>query len=258
MMTPTDLAGHLDRLGISQTEAAQLLGVASRTIRRWFEGEEIPGPAEQALRAWSRLHERHLVWRPDTLSLERNDQQQIAANREYAIAVSDALARVEARGGPRMPWLVDREHCCAILGPMEVRFHRLANGGFSPASYRQKNAIPDIARDLELIEDAVFCFAKEMKKEAVIPVTLVYMEGPNFVGPDGRFGVMRHEEFASNEAAIRRAVELIEMPDVHSLAIREGTSNSSGEFLWNDAELRQECARRPKPTSFFKRGPTNS
>jgi transposase-like protein len=247
MMTPVDLDIHLERLGVSQTEAAQLLGVASRTVRRWFEGEEIPGPAEQALRAWIRLQERSLIWRPDTVSLQQNDQQQIAALREHSIELSDALARVEARGGPRFPWLVDREHCRAILGPMEVRFYKLANGGFSLASYTHKNTIPDVQRDRELIEDAAFYIAKEMKKEAAIPVTLVYMVGSNFVGPDGRFGAMRHEECSSNEDAIRRAAALIESPNVHSLAIREGTFNSSGEFLWNDVDIRRECARRPKP-----------
>lgn len=83
-----------------------------------------------------------------------------------------------------------------------------------------------------------------MKKEAAIPVTLVYVNGPNCVGPNGQFGSMRHEE--SNDAAIRRATELIERPNVHSLAIREGTSISSGEFLWNDTDLRRECARQPQ------------
>ncbi len=211
-------------------------------------GEEVPGPAEQALRAWLRLQERNLVWRPDTISLCEDDQQQITAHREHAIELSDALARVEARGGPRFPWHVDREHGRAILGPMEVRFYKLTNGGgFSLASYTHKNTIPDLQRDRELNEDAAFYIAKEMKKEAAIPVTLVYTGGPNFVGPNGQFGAMRHEEFPSNEAATRRACDLIERPSVHSLAVREGTSTSSGEFLWNDAELRRECARRPKP-----------
>jgi transcriptional regulator with XRE-family HTH domain len=246
MMSRSDLQNHLRRLRISQIEAAQLLGVAPRTVRRWLEGEEVPGPAEQALRAWLRLHEHKLVWRPDTLAIAEDDQQPIAGHRRQAIEVSDALQRVEARGGPRLPWHVDRERCRAILGSMmEVTFDRLANGDFSLASYTCKNALPDLQRDCELIEDAVFCIAKEMKKEAAIPVTLVYMDGPNFVGPDGKFGSMRHEEFLSNEAAIRRACQLVGKPNIYSLAIREGTSNSSGEFLWNDPELRRECARRP-------------
>jgi hypothetical protein len=194
------------------------------------------------------LEEHKLIWRPDTVSLREHDQQQIAAHREHAIELSAVLARVEARGGPRFPWHVDRERCRAILGPMEVRFYKLTNGGgFSLASYTHKSTIPDIQRDRELIEDAVFWIAKEMKKEAAIPVTLVYMDGPNFVGPSGQFGAMRHEEFPSNDAAICRAAELIERPNIHSVAIREGTSTTSGEFLWNDAELRRECARRPKP-----------
>lgn len=246
-MTPADLQLHLNRLGLSQTEAGQLLGVAPRTVRRWFEGEEVPGPAEQALRAWLRLHERNLVWRPDTVAIVEDDQQQIAGHRRHTIELSDALVRVEARGGPRFPWLVDRERQRAILGPMEVSFYKLANGGFSLANYTRKDSPPDVQRDRELIEDAIFHIAKEMKKEATIPVTLLYMVGPNFVGPNGQFGSMRHEEFPSNEAAIWRACELVENSEVHSLAIREGTANTSGDFLWNEPELRRECSRRPEP-----------
>src|SRR5580704_10696890 len=108
MMTPSDLQTHFTRLGLLPNEAAQLLGVAPRTVRRWCEGEEVPGPAEQALRAWLRLQERNLVWRPDTISLSENDQKQIAAHRDHAIELDAALARVEARGGPRLPWHVDR------------------------------------------------------------------------------------------------------------------------------------------------------
>jgi hypothetical protein len=253
MMTPAELHTHLTHLDLSQTEAAQLLGVDPRTLRRWLEGEDVPGPAEQALRAWLRLHERNLVWRPDTVSLCEDDQKQIAAHRNHAVEISDTLARVEARGGPRFPWHVDRQKRVATLGPMEVRFYKLTNGGgFSLASYTNKNTLPDFQRDLELIEDAFFYIAKEMKKEAAIPVTLVYMDGPNFVGPDGKFGAIRHEEFSSNDAAICRVAQLVQRPSVHSLAIREGTSTSSGEFLWNDAELRRECARRPEPR--LKRG----
>ena len=59
---------------------------------------------------------------------------------------------------------------------MEVRFYKLTNGGgFSLASYTHENTIPDLQRNRELIEDAAFYIAKEMKKEAAIPVTLVYM-----------------------------------------------------------------------------------
>jgi len=64
-MTKEQFEQYLLRLDLSPAEAAQLLSVSPRTVRRWLEGEEMPGPAEQAIRAWVRLHERHLPWRPD-------------------------------------------------------------------------------------------------------------------------------------------------------------------------------------------------
>jgi hypothetical protein len=201
---------------------------------------------EQAFKAWRRLHERKLVWRPDTVAIVEDDQGQIVAHRNHAIELSEALRRVDERGGPRMPWLVDRPGCRATLGPMEVTFHKLANGSFSLANYRRNDGYPDVRRDREFIDDATFYIAKEMRKEAAIPVTLVYMDGPNFVGPDGKFGTMRHEEFPATEAAIQKACALIDLTKGHSFAIREGTTNSTGEFLWNEPELRAEYDRRNK------------
>src|ERR1700687_2494273 len=131
IMTTIELEQTLLRLALSQTEAAQLLGVTPRTVRRWLEGEEIPGPAEQAFRAWLRLHERKLPWRPDSAAIAEDDQEQILRHREHAIGLSDILTRVEARGGPRLPWTVDRQRSRATLGPMEVSFYPLANGSFS-------------------------------------------------------------------------------------------------------------------------------
>jgi hypothetical protein len=253
MMTTTQLQEHLSYLGLDQPEAARLLSVTPRTLRRWLEGEEVPGPVEQAFKAWRRLHERKLVWRPDTVAIVEDDQRQIAANRNHTIELSEALQRVEARGGPRMPWLVDRVGCRAILGPMEVSFYKLASGSFSLANYRRRDAYPDVQRDREFIDDATFYIAKEMRKEAAIPVTLVYMDGPNFVGPDGKFGTMRHAEFPTTEAAIERACRLIDGSKGHSFAIREGATNSTGEFLWNDPELRAENDRRIKAGERMRR-----
>jgi hypothetical protein len=77
-------------------------------------------------------------------------------------------------------------------------------------------------------------------------VTLLYVDGSKFIRLDGKFGTMRHEEFPTTEAAIDRACTLIDRSKGHSFAIREGTTNSSGEFLWNDPELRAENERRIK------------
>jgi hypothetical protein len=164
-MTSVELKEHFAFLNLTQTDAAQLLSVAPRTVRRWLEGEDVPGPVEQAFRAWRRLQERGLAWRPDSVTVFQDDKQQIALLREHAKEIDAILAKVEARGGPRLPWTVDRERCRAVLGPMEVSFYRLPNGGFSASYYRRTDGSPDVRRDRELIEDAIFCFAEAVKKE---------------------------------------------------------------------------------------------
>jgi hypothetical protein len=248
MMTPQELRTHLTKLSLTDSEAADLLGVNYRTLRRWSEGEEVPSPVERALRAWRRLSDYGLAWRPDSVSILNNDQQQIAAHRQHAIALDEVLHRVKARGGPHFPWEVDLGNCRAVSasGKMEVSFYKLASGSFSLGNYTRKDTLLDAAvihRDREHIDDAVFYIAQAMRKHADIPVTLIYMDGPNFPGPDGKYGMLQHEEFASNEEAIQRARLLVKKPNVHSLAIRE-TNDTSGNFLWNDRELRAECDRR--------------
>jgi hypothetical protein len=162
MMSASDLDDHLLILGLTQADAAQLLSVSTRTVARWTSGEEkeIPGPVEQAFRAWMRLHERHLAWRPDSVSIVQDDQDQIARQREHGINISELMARVEARGGVRIPWDVDLERRRAVLGPLEVSFYSLANGSVSPANYTRKDRAPDVKRDWEMIEDAIYCILK--------------------------------------------------------------------------------------------------
>jgi transcriptional regulator with XRE-family HTH domain len=234
MMTLHELQQTLLRLGISQTEAAQLLGVAPRTVRRWSEGEEVPGPAAQALRAWIRLHERNLPWRPDSASIADDDEDQIARHRMHAINLSEILARVEARGGPRLPWTVDRQRSRATLGPMEVSYYTLLNGGFSLATYTRKDGDPDVQRDWELIEDAIFCIAKALEPG---PVTLVYHDRP------WRNGTVQQtlEEFASTNEAIQRACAEMGSPNFHDPFIMAG---NPAEPLLDKLELRRECERR--------------
>src|SRR5689334_5704247 len=103
MMTTHELAGSLRELGLSQVEAARLLEVSDRTMRRWVEdAAELPGPAEQALRAWLRLHRLGVAWRVDSISL--NDPgpaevtKAISAHRRDAIEKDDVMRRVSARG----------------------------------------------------------------------------------------------------------------------------------------------------------------
>ena len=247
-MTNNELREILSRLSLSQTEAGQLLGVAARSVRRWMEGEEVPGPVEQALRAWAKLHDRSLSWRPDSVSIFRDDQDQIARSRAHAIELNAMLSRVEARGGSNLPWIVDRKRRCAVLGPMEVSYYDLANGSFSLSQYTRKDRAPDVQRDQELIEEAAFCIAKEITRHAAITVTLGYMDGPHFQNPNKQLAQtsVEKEEYSSNDAAIQRACELMQSQNYHSFFIRKGKSLDRGEILWDEVGLRRECSRRKK------------
>ncbi len=231
MMSRTELEQSFLRLGLTQTEGAQLLGVAPRTLRRWLEGEEIPGPAEQAVRAWLKLHDRKMPWRPDSTSIAADDQDQIGKIREHAINLSDIISRVEARGGPQMPWVVDRPRSRATFGPMEVTFYALPNGSFSPANYTRKDGNPDVKRDWSLIEDAIYSIAKEFTGE----VTLVWGDRP------WRSGVVsqKQETLPSKEAAIQRACAAMGAADFHDAFIMAGN-----QPLLDKNELRRECQRR--------------
>lgn len=241
-MASTELEQSLLRLGLSQTEAAQLLGVAPRTLRRWLDGEEIAGPAEQAIRAWLRLHDRRLPWRPDSAAIADDDQDQITRHREHAINLSDIIARVEARGGPRMPWTVDRQRSRAIFGPMEVSFYTLSNGGFSLANYTRKDGNPDVERDRTLIEDAAYCIAKEFMSS---PVTLVYHDRP------WRAGTAKQtlEEFPSKDAAIQRACAAMGSDRFHDAFIMAG---EPAKPLLDKHDLQRECQRRKDSVAALK------
>lgn len=248
-MTSIELDQHLSRLGLNQTEAAQLLGVAPRTVRRWFEGEDVPGPAEQALRAWLRLRQHNLPWRPDSLVIFENDQQQIGLYREDAVALSKMLSNVKARGKALLPWVIDLEKCRACLGgsaEIEVWFYRLPNGGFTLSSYSRGDKPAHIRRDLELIEEAAFCIAKELKKEATLPVTLIYYDRK----PLGamRAAAQHSEEFPSFEAAIQRACARMGSADFNDPFILESMSgNDRGlQHTWDTYDLRRECERRTR------------
>lgn len=169
-MDREELRVILDELGLSQAEAAGLLSVDERTVRRWLEdGSRIPGPAQQALRAWRRLHRLGLAWKPEDVPIGEDDTgefaRQIALYRQHAVQLDALLRKVDARGGPKLPWHVDLEENEASLGPMKIGFYRLPNGGFSPSTYRRSDQPPDIQRDLELLEDAYACIAKALAYE---------------------------------------------------------------------------------------------
>ncbi|MGA2492774.1 MAG: hypothetical protein ABSF67_07450 [Roseiarcus sp.] len=158
-MTIAELNEHLAALQVMPAEAAQLLGISSRTLRRWLEGEDVPGPAEAALRAWRTLADRHLPWKPDSVSIFEDDQDQIARQRRHAEALAAMLKRVEARGGASNPWTIDLQKCTATFGHFEVGFYKLQSGGFSLSTCRRRDELPDLARDMPDIEDATYCIA---------------------------------------------------------------------------------------------------
>jgi hypothetical protein len=205
MMSKDELLRHLNRLDLTQVEAARLLSVNVRTLRRWVETPaELPGPAEQALRAWMRLHRLGLAWRPDGLPLGEDEAdemaKQIALYRQHAINLDAMLRRVQARGGPAAPWQVDLKTHVATLGPIEVRFYPLPNGGFSPSTYHRADANPDLDRDAHLLEDAYACIAQALAKGAIAgPVEVRSMAEP--VGVMVRLKGDNLEQFDSlNEA----------------------------------------------------------
>lgn len=158
-MTKLELTEYLAALNLSLSDAAQLLNVSERTVRRWAEGEAIPGPVEAALVAWRSLHERHLPWKPNSISIRENDQDQIQRQTDEDRLLAQLLKEVEAQGGPANPWSVDLVKQRATFGPAEVAFYRLSNGGFSPSTYRRKDRTP-VEADRQEIRDACYCIAQ--------------------------------------------------------------------------------------------------
>ena len=181
MMSSAQLQDHFLQLGLTPDEAAQLLSVSPRTVQRWQHGiQEVPGPAEQALRAWFRLHERGLAWRPDDESIAVEEPEAMARHREHAIELDALLKRVEDRGGAAAPWQVDLDRCRATLGPLQVSFYKLRNGGFAPQSYRRSDGRQlDMQRDGPLIEDAYACIAHALAEQGSPIRTRFAFEGPS-------------------------------------------------------------------------------
>lgn len=162
-MSSSEFCKTLTRLALSEAEASRLMSVNPRSVRRWSDGStEVPGPVEQALRAWLRLEELGLVWRPDGVPIWDVDQTE--RFRSHAIELDALIQKVKKRGGPAAPWKVDLANRTASLGPVEVHFHVLANENFSPFCYARKDCPPDRRRDWGLLEDGFYCIATAIGK----------------------------------------------------------------------------------------------
>jgi hypothetical protein len=163
MMSSSEFCRSLKHLSLSEPEVARLLSVTPRSVRRWCDGgTEVPGPVEQAVRAWLRLDGLGLAWRPDGVPIWEVDQA--ALFRSHAVELDALIRKVKKRGGPSAPWEVDLHGRTARLGPVEVSFHVLANEGFSPSCYTRKDGPPDLKRDWALLEDAFYCIAAAIGK----------------------------------------------------------------------------------------------
>lgn len=200
-MHSSEVRAHLEALALTPGEAARLLGVGLRTMRRWTqpdrldrqasepgsghslrhpprqmpqglaarEGEgavadRIAAPAEQALRAWLKLHRLGEHWRPDGLALHNVD-------------VLAALDRVRARSGPATHWQVHLAECVAKKtgrDPAQVSFVRHASGTFTlqtfcstydEASRRTLRASCLVETQMALVEDACATVARRLAGE---------------------------------------------------------------------------------------------
>ena len=104
MLSKDEFSATVEYLGLSLGELAVLFDMDARSTRRWAEDPAvIPGPAEQALRAWVRLQRLGLAWRPDGVAIgERNTEklaEEIKAHVRHAVDLDVLLRRVDARGG---------------------------------------------------------------------------------------------------------------------------------------------------------------
>lgn len=73
-----DFLKDLDELGLTHVDAAKLLSVNVRTVRRWAKNpDKIPGATEKVVQAWLRLYRIGMSWRPDGLDVIGTDYSQI-------------------------------------------------------------------------------------------------------------------------------------------------------------------------------------
>ena len=166
-MNAAELRANLKALGLSQLEAARLLGVKRRTINRWATGsQDVSGPAAQALIAWRRLAARGLAWRPDCVEVRFEAAPHPARDREWEESLARRIESVAARGGPRLRWRISLSRHSVSAGGVTVYFDPVAAGLFVPTGYRRLDGQENPERDRLLIDEAVVVFAKAAEKAA--------------------------------------------------------------------------------------------
>lgn len=215
MMASSEFRAHLQALRLPYSEAADLLGVSERSVRRWNDGdgEAVPGPVEAALRAWLALDQRHLPWKPDTVSIFQRDIDQMQRMREHNLVLHEVLKQVEARNGPTHAWSVDIPQGRASFGPHQVGFHKLAAGGFNISTYHRKGDGPAQPDQADL-EDAVYAialaFARARRQNAALLALAKYLqEIPDHVVGDGPAPTSPEERARHRQTLAMIADELI-------------------------------------------------
>jgi hypothetical protein len=233
MMTTQEFAEHLSALRLPPAEAAQLLGVSERSLRRWSEGESVPGPVEAALRAWRRLDERWLPWKPSSRPALESDAEQLRRLREHSVALDQLIREVEARGGPANPWTVDLIRQRATFGPAEVGFYRLQDGGFSPATYRRLDRAPS-DRDTPEIQDACYCIAQSIARSNAASGSLHRIGGYVRLNA-GSFAVGGTSRLTEEEAD-RRKAKIVALADELTM-LGEAALNGAASYAQFEAIL---------------------
>jgi transposase len=169
MIGAQEFQRSLSRLGLTPKDAALVFKVSMRTIQRWLQDPStLPEPDEQLLRAWLRLHDAGLAWRPGCIDIGITDQKEldnlIGRHRNNLLDLDALLRRVKERGGPVAPWTVDLKSQTATLGPITIVFDPLVDGLFSPRTYWRRDDQSTKERDWPLIEDGFACIAQAIAK----------------------------------------------------------------------------------------------
>ena len=231
-------------------------------MRRWLEGEEIPGPAQAAIRAWLALERRNLAWKPDSVTVFDNDQDQIARIRDHSVRVAALLEKVERRGGPKTFWTVNLPQREATMGTLEVGFYLLESGGFSLSTYSRRDAPPDLEGDMPLIEDAAACIASALGRwkecsDALRAVAKYLRDAPRMFASNGP-KLMSPQERARRSAKVDSVVD--RMAELSDRALTGDANASTFESLnrelheigmFIDNQLVSDVAR-----AFYKTGQT--